>query len=55
MTYSTFMGLETARRAMSTARTGMDVTGHNVANAGTPVTPASGPSRKPATPTPYPP
>lgn len=36
MTYSTFMGLETARRAMSTARTGMDVTGHNVANAGTP-------------------
>lgn len=36
MTYSTFMGLETARRGLSTARTGMDVTGHNVANANTP-------------------
>lgn len=36
MSYSTFLGLETARRGLSTARTGMDVTGHNIANASTP-------------------
>ncbi|HOV79652.1 MAG TPA: flagellar hook-associated protein FlgK [Bacillota bacterium] len=34
--YSTFLGLETARRGMATGRLGMDVTGHNVANANTP-------------------
>lgn len=33
--YSTFLGLETARRGLATARNGMDVTGHNVANAST--------------------
>jgi len=33
---STFMGLETARRGLAAGRTGMDVTGHNVANANTP-------------------
>jgi len=33
--YSTFLGLETARRGLATARVGMDVTGHNVANANT--------------------
>lgn len=34
--YSTFMGLETARRGLAAGRTGMDVSGHNVANANTP-------------------
>lgn len=34
--YSTFLGLEVARRGMATGRTGMDITGHNVANASTP-------------------
>ncbi|OPY58795.1 MAG: Flagellar hook-associated protein 1 [Pelotomaculum sp. PtaU1.Bin035] len=33
--YSTFFGLETARRGLAAARTGMDVSGHNVANANT--------------------
>ncbi len=36
MTYSTFMGLETARRGLAAGSAGMDVTGHNVANANTP-------------------
>lgn len=34
--YSTFLGLEIARRGMTAGRTGMDITGHNVANANTP-------------------
>jgi len=34
--FSTFMGLETARRGLAAGRAGMDVTGHNVANANTP-------------------
>ncbi|WP_078555829.1 flagellar hook-associated protein FlgK [Bacillus alkalicellulosilyticus] len=33
---STFMGLETARRAMSTAQFALHTTGHNIANANTP-------------------
>lgn len=33
---STFLGLETARRALSTQQKGMDVSGHNIANANTP-------------------
>lgn len=33
---STFMSIETARRAMAASRTGIDVTGHNIANANTP-------------------
>jgi len=33
--YSTFFGLETVRRGLVAARTGMDVTGQNVANANT--------------------
>ncbi len=33
---STFMGLEIARRGLSAARLGMEISGHNVANANTP-------------------
>jgi flagellar hook-associated protein 1 FlgK len=34
--YSTFGGLETARRALYAQRAAIDITGHNVANVNTP-------------------
>ncbi|MFY9133721.1 MAG: flagellar basal body protein, partial [Bacillota bacterium] len=34
--YSTFVGLETARRALYAQRAAIDITGHNVSNVNTP-------------------
>ncbi len=34
--YSTFLALETARRALSAHQKAMEVVGHNIANAGNP-------------------